>query len=78
MDSLTSFAVTVIAHWPIWVVTVVLIVAAVIDGFELRVPNWITLPMIVTGWVFSWYAFGLAGLGWSLICLLYTSDAADE
>ena len=67
MDSLTSFAVTVIAHWPIWVVTVVLIVAAVIDGFELRVPNWITLPMILTGWVFSWCAFGWAGLGWSLI-----------
>ena len=65
MDSLTSFAVTVIAHWPIWVVTVVLIVAAVIDGFELRVPNWITLPMILTGWVFSWCAFGWAGLGWA-------------
>lgn len=39
--------------WPAWVVAVTLVVAAVIDGYELRVPNWITFPMIVSGWVYS-------------------------
>jgi prepilin peptidase CpaA len=40
-------------NWPIWVVTVTLIVAAVIDGTKLKVPNWITFPMIISGWVYS-------------------------
>ncbi|TWT95973.1 Type IV leader peptidase family protein [Botrimarina colliarenosi] len=41
------------ANWPVWVVTVTLVVAAVIDGLQLKVPNWITFPMIISGWVFS-------------------------
>ena len=45
---------------------VVLIVAAVIDGFELKVPNWITFPFIISGWTYSTAAFGWEGLGWSL------------
>ena len=40
-------------NWPIWVVTITLIVAAVIDGLQLKVPNWITFPMIISGWVYS-------------------------
>src|SRR4029078_1087479 len=40
-------------HWPICVVTITLIVAAVIDGLQLKVPNWITFPMIISGWVYS-------------------------
>jgi prepilin peptidase CpaA len=40
-------------NWPIWVVTVTLVVAAVIDGLKLKVPNWITFPMIVSGWIYS-------------------------
>ncbi len=39
--------------WPAWVVTVTLVVAAVIDGLKLKVPNWITFPMIVSGWIYS-------------------------
>ena len=58
------------ATWPAWVVTITLIVAAVIDGLQLKVPNWITFPMIVSGWIysaaFSPYA-GWEGLGLSLI-----------
>ncbi|MCA9099537.1 MAG: prepilin peptidase [Pirellulales bacterium] len=54
-------------HWPIWFVTVTLIVAAVIDGYMLKVPNWLTFPMVVSGWVYSTAAFGWAGLGWSLV-----------
>lgn len=39
--------------WPCWVVTITLIVAAVIDGLQLKVPNWLTFPMIVSGWIYS-------------------------
>ena len=39
--------------WPCWVVTITLVVAAVIDGMKLKVPNWITFPMIASGWVYS-------------------------
>jgi prepilin peptidase CpaA len=53
-------------HWPIWLVTATLVVAAVIDGWKLKVPNWITLPMIVSGWVYSTWFYGMSGLGWSL------------
>jgi len=57
-------------NWPIWVVTFTLVVAAVIDGLKLKVPNWITFPMIVSGWIYSAtlspYA-GLDGLTFSLI-----------
>lgn len=56
--------------WPVWFVTVTLVVAAVIDGLQLKVPNWITFPMIASGWIysaaFSPYA-GWEGLWLSLI-----------
>ncbi|MDX1963192.1 MAG: A24 family peptidase [Pirellulales bacterium] len=41
-----------VTNWPVWFVTITLIVAAWIDGKELRVPNWITFPMIISGWVY--------------------------
>lgn len=50
-----------------WIVTVTLVVAAVIDGLQLKVPNWITFPMILSGWVVSSLLFGWAGLGCSLL-----------
>ena len=73
MDIASAFFEQVGNNWPIWVVTLTLILAAVIDGFELKVPNWITFPMIISGWIYSaafaqahyglsWYE----GLGWSL------------
>jgi prepilin peptidase CpaA len=49
-------------HWPIWIVSITLVVAAVIDGLKLKVPNWITYPMILTGWVYS--ATCVAGYPW--------------
>lgn len=59
-----------VENWPIWVVTITLVVAAVIDGMKLKVPNWITFPMIVSGWIYSAtlspYA-GWEGLMFSLI-----------
>lgn len=54
-------------HWPIWLVTSTLVVAAVIDGWMLKVPNWLTFPMIVSGWVYSTWYFGVEGLAWSLL-----------
>jgi prepilin peptidase CpaA len=63
----------ILANWPVWIVTLTLIVAAVIDGLKLKVPNWITFPMIITGWAYSTWAapsVGMAwyqGLGWSLL-----------
>ena len=60
----------ILRNWPVWVVTVVLVVAAIIDGWMLKVPNWITFPMIIGGWIYS-VAFaspgGWEGLGWSLL-----------
>lgn len=57
-------------NWPIWLVSVTLVVAAVIDGLKLKVPNWITFPMIVSGWVYSAMLSpfaGWEGLFYSLI-----------
>jgi prepilin peptidase CpaA len=53
-------------HFAIWLVTVTLVVAAVIDGWKLKVPNWLTFPMIVGGWVYCGATLGWAGLGWSV------------
>ena len=66
MDLLAAYASVIAEHWTVWFVTVVLIVAAVIDGFELRVPNLITFPFILSGWAYSGYAYGFEGLLWSL------------
>lgn len=67
MDLLAAYTDVIVEHWPIWLVTIVLIVAAVIDGYELKVPNWVTFPFILGGWLYSTLAFGWEGLGWSLL-----------
>jgi prepilin peptidase CpaA len=51
-------------NWPVWIVSVTLIVAAVIDGIQLKVPNWITLPMIASGWVYSAVSYSIVGDPW--------------
>src|SRR3954470_11564812 len=53
MSATQKFTETVLSNWPIWFVTVTLVVAAVIDGLKLKVPNWITFPMIISGWIYS-------------------------
>jgi prepilin peptidase CpaA len=53
-------------HWDIWLVTAVLVVAAVIDGWKLKVPNWITFPFVISGWIYWTACQGWDGLGWSL------------
>lgn len=62
-DSLGAVA----ANWHIWLLSVLLVVAAVIDGWKLKVPNWLTFPMVIGGWIYSGVCFGWPGLGWSLL-----------
>jgi prepilin peptidase CpaA len=70
MYDLHSFSRSITENWPVWFVTITLIVAAVIDGLKLKVPNWITFPMILSGWIYSAtlspYA-GWEGLMYSLV-----------
>jgi prepilin peptidase CpaA len=54
-------------HWHVWFVSAVLIAAAIIDGIQLRVPNWITFPFILTGWIYSGVTTGWDGLQLSLL-----------
>lgn len=67
MTETHSLAATLAETWPVWFVTVTLIVAAVIDGYALKVPNWITYPMVFSGWAYSGICYGWEGLGWSLV-----------
>ncbi len=57
---------TMAENWVYWAVTVFAIVAAYIDGKELRVPNKLTFPMIIAGWVWSSIHYGMEGDGWYL------------
>jgi prepilin peptidase CpaA len=50
-----------------WLVTVTLVVAAFIDGYKLKVPNWLTFPMVISAWIASAVFFGWVGLGSSLL-----------
>jgi prepilin peptidase CpaA len=64
----------------IWLVTVVLVEAAVIDGLKLKVPNWLTFHFAVGGLAFwAWFGGGVglltslegAVLGLALLLPLY-------
>ena len=73
MDVITNLQAGVVENWHIWFLSTAMIVAAVIDGVKLKVPNWLTYPLIVSGWVFSSVSYAingdpwLEGLGWSLL-----------
>lgn len=67
MPTLESIVHSLADNWHIWFVSAVLVLAAAIDGWKLKVPNWITFPLVVGGWVYSTACFGWAGLGWSLL-----------
>jgi prepilin peptidase CpaA len=49
-----------VESWPLWVVSLAMVAAAVIDGWKLKVPNKLTFPLILTGWALG----GLYDLGW--------------
>jgi prepilin peptidase CpaA len=40
----------ILSHWPLWFICAAMIVAAVIDGWKLKVPNWLTYPLVLSGW----------------------------
>ena len=61
----------------IWLVTFVLIEAAIIDGRSLRVPNWLTYHFLVGGLIFAFarggsplFFYSLAGASVGLLSLL--------
>jgi prepilin peptidase CpaA len=63
----------ILNHWPLTFVCAAMIVAAVIDGWKLKVPNWLTFPLVLSGWVLGlvhnfglWEATGMGGIGASL------------
>jgi prepilin peptidase CpaA len=52
-------------HAAVWFISAVLVVAAVIDGWKLKVPNWLTYPFAAAGLAF-WAGWGGApALLWS-------------
>ncbi len=53
------------SYWPIWVVCGGMIAAAIIDWWKFKVPNKLTFPLIISGWVLGLANnFGLeAGVG---------------
>jgi prepilin peptidase CpaA len=56
-----------LSNWHVKVVCVLLIWAAWIDGKQLRVPNWLTFPMVLSGLVYSAWVGGWQGLGDGLV-----------
>lgn len=67
MPATNAFPSALLENWHIWFLSVVLVVAAVIDWWKFKVPNWITFPMVISGWIYSTACFGWPGLGWSLL-----------
>jgi prepilin peptidase CpaA len=55
-----------VPHEVAWLVSVVLVGAALIDGWKLRVPNWLTFPLALGGWIYAAWSGGGPGLLWSL------------
>jgi prepilin peptidase CpaA len=67
MPDLSTLCTVLAQNWPVWLLSVVLVVAAVIDGWKLKVPNWITFPLVLSGWVYSTASYGWEGLLWSVV-----------
>ena len=59
-----------VENWDVKFVSLVLIVAAIIDGRELRVPNWITFPFAFAGLAYNGFAGGWDGLSMASVGLI--------
>jgi prepilin peptidase CpaA len=47
-------------NWPLLFICLAMVAAAVIDGWKLKVPNWLTFPLILSGWALGLlHNFGL-------------------
>jgi prepilin peptidase CpaA len=53
-------------HEVVWMVSLILVEAAVIDGWKLRVPNWLTFHLIIGGLAFAAWQHGAPGFIWAL------------
>ena len=49
----------------VWLVSAILVEAAVIDGMKLRVPNWLTFHFVIGGLAFAAWSGGASGLLWA-------------
>jgi prepilin peptidase CpaA len=65
-------------HWPLLLVSAAMILAGLIDGWKLKVPNWLTYPLVIGGWAFGfchnlgWLeGSGQGGIGASLLGTLF-------
>jgi prepilin peptidase CpaA len=63
----------ILSNWPLTFVCMAMIAAAVIDGWKLKVPNALTFPLILSGWLLgTLHSFGMlestgsGGIGASL------------
>jgi prepilin peptidase CpaA len=54
-------------NWPVKFVSIMLIWAAWIDGKQLRVPNWMTFPMVFSGLIYNYYDNGMDGLTFAFL-----------
>jgi prepilin peptidase CpaA len=64
----------ILSHWPLTFICAAMIASAVIDGWKLKVPNWLTFPLILSGWGlgalhnFGWLeSTGVGGIGASML-----------
>jgi prepilin peptidase CpaA len=55
-----------IAPWTAWLVSALLVEAAIIDGRKLKVPNWLTFHLAAGGLAYATWVGGGTGLAWSL------------
>jgi prepilin peptidase CpaA len=63
-----------LANWPLLIVCGAMIASAVIDWWKYKVPNWLTFPLILSGWLlglmhnFGWLpaSTGAGGIGAAL------------
>jgi prepilin peptidase CpaA len=55
-----------IAPWSAWLVSALLVEAAIIDGLKLKVPNWLTFHLAAGGMAYATWVGGWPGLAWSL------------
>ncbi len=40
-----------VENWPLWFICLAMIASAVIDWWIFKVPNWLTFPVIISGWI---------------------------
>jgi prepilin peptidase CpaA len=62
-----------VTNWPLWVVCTAMVASAVIDWWKFKVPNWLTFPLILSGWflglvhTLDWFpGTGAGGIGAAL------------